>query len=129
VVVLDTHAWIWWTDDPKRLSLAAREAIGEADPIGVAAISCWELGMLSLSGRVTLDRDPSRWVRQALAQPGVVAIPLTPKVALDAALLERDGFVGDPADRLIYATARDAGARLVTRDTRLREFDRRGTLW
>jgi PIN domain nuclease of toxin-antitoxin system len=129
VVVLDTHAWIWWTDDPTRLSEAARQAIEEADPIGVASISCWEVGMLSLSGRVRLDRDTRRWVRQALAQPGVMAIPLTPKVALDAALLEPEGFIGDPADRLIYASARDAGARLVTRDERIRGFDPRGTLW
>jgi PIN domain nuclease of toxin-antitoxin system len=129
VVVLDTHAWMWWLDDPTRLSMTARAAIEEADPIGVASISCWEVAMLSLSGRVTLDRDASRWVRQALAQPGVVTIPLTSKVAVDAALLEREGFVGDPADRLIYATARDAGAQLVTRDERIRGFDRRGTVW
>jgi PIN domain nuclease of toxin-antitoxin system len=129
MVVLDTHAWIWLMDDPARLSSRAREAIAEADPIGVAAISCWELGALSLSGRLTLDRDASRWARQALAQPGMLAIPLTPKIALDAALLEREGFVSDPADRLIYATARDAGAPLVTRDERLREFDPRGTIW
>ena len=85
--------------------------------------------MLASSGRVTFDRDVARWVRQALAKPGIAAIPLTPKVALDAALLERDEMVGDPADRLIYATARDAGALLITRDERLREFDQRGTLW
>lgn len=129
MVVLDTHAWIWWADDPARLSRAARDAITEADPIGVSAISCWEVGMLALGGRITLDRDVSRWVRQALGQPGVVALPIEPKVALDAARLEREGFVGDPADRLIYATARDTGAVLVTRDERLRAYDPRGTLW
>lgn len=57
-----------------------------------------------------------------------MALPITPKVALDAALLEREASGGDPADRLINATARDSG-RLVTRDTRLRDFDPRGTLW
>jgi PIN domain nuclease of toxin-antitoxin system len=129
VVVLDTHVWIWWADDPARLSATAREAIDQADSIGIASISCWEVAMLSLGGRVTLDRDIARWVRQALAQPGVVAVPLTPKVAVDAALLEREGFSGDPADRLIYATARDVGARLVTRDERIRGFDARGTVW
>lgn len=129
MVVLDTHAWIWWADDPARLSPTALAAIEKADPIGVAAISCWELAMLSQSGRLTLDREPARWVRQALAQPGVVAIPLGPKVALEAALLDRQEFVGDPADRLIYATARDVGAPLITRDQRLRDFDPRGTVW
>lgn len=129
MVVLDTHAWIWWTDDPARLSPAARAAIERAESVGVAAISAWEVAMLALGDRLALDREIGRWVRQALAQPGVVAIPLMPKVAVDAALLERDGFAGDPADRLIYATARDAGAPLVTKDVRIREFDRRGTVW
>lgn len=129
MVVLDTHAWIWWSDDPERLGANAREAIDEADSIGIPAICCWELGMLSLSGRLELDRDPSRWARQALAQPGVIAIPLMPKVAVAAALLARDGFVGDSADRMIYATAREAGAPLITRDARIREFDPRGTVW
>jgi PIN domain nuclease of toxin-antitoxin system len=129
VVVLDTHAWLWWVDDPDRLSAQARDAIVAADAVGVASISCWEIGMLAVTGRLSLDRDVALWVRQALAQPGLVAVPLSPKVALEAALLQRDGFVGDPADRLIYATAREAGAALVTRDERLREFDPRGTIW
>lgn len=129
MVVLDTHAWIWWTDEPSRLSEPAREAVERADTIAVSAISCWEVAMLALRGRVTLDRELGRWVRQALAQPGILAVPLSPRVALDAALLEREGFAGDPADRMIYATARDAGARLVTRDARIRDFDPRGTLW
>lgn len=129
MVVLDTHAWIWWTDDPTRLSPPARETIGGSDSIGVAAISAWEVAMLALGERLALDREIGRWVRQALAQPGIVALPLMPSVAVAAALLEAEGFTGDPADRLIYATARDAGARLVTKDSRLREFDPRGTVW
>ena len=40
-----------------------------------------------------------------------------------------DPFPGDPADRMIYATARAEGADLVTRDRRLRDYDPRGTLW
>jgi PIN domain nuclease of toxin-antitoxin system len=129
VVVLDTHAWLWWVADRERLSDAARDAVDGSEAIGVAAISCWEVAMLELRGRIALDRELERWVREALAQPGVVALPLTPKIALGAALLEREEFAGDPADRLIYATARDRGAPLVTRDARIREFDPRGTVW
>jgi PIN domain nuclease of toxin-antitoxin system len=129
MVVLDTHAWLWWVADRSRLSSHAAAAIEQAGSIGVAAISCWEVAMLVLRGRIELDRDLARWVRQALAQEGVVALPLTPPVALAAALLEREEFAGDPADRMIYATAREAGARLITRDARIREFDPRGTLW
>lgn len=128
-VVLDTHAWIWWVDDPDRLSGPAREAIEAATTIGVAAISCWEAGMLARSGRVSFAQGVSRWVRSALAGEGILAIPLSPKVAVDAAVIEGRGLPADPADRMIYATAIEAGATLVTRDRRLREFDPRRTVW
>lgn len=84
--------------------------------------------MLSVNGRVAFDRDVRRWVRQALAQPGLIALPLTPKIGVEAAALG-DEFPGDPADRMIYATARETGWPLVTRDRRIRSFDPRGTLW
>jgi len=128
VIVLDTHAWLWWVSEPKRLSAAAREAIEGAGSVGVSAISCWEVGMLVSQGRIELDGGLRRWIRQALAQPGLVALPVTPKIGLDAAMLDEQ-FGGDPADRLIYATARDAGGILVTRDRRMRGFDERGSLW
>ena len=127
--MLDTHAWVWWVADPDRLSEPARRAVERAETVGVAAISCWEVAMLTLRGRIALDRELSRWIRGALAQPGLAALPITPQIAVAAALLEPQGFRGDPADGFIYATARDAGAALVTRDQRLREFDPRGTLW
>jgi PIN domain nuclease of toxin-antitoxin system len=129
VVVLDTHAWLWWVDSPERLSAPARLAIEEAASVGVAAISCWELAMLVVRDRIALTRDVRTWIRRALAQPGVVALELGPAIAVDAALLAHEGFHGDPADRLLYATARSQGAPLVTRDRRLREFDPRGTIW
>ena len=129
MVVLDTHAWLWSVADPDRLSEVARDAIEASDTVGVATISCWEVAMLALRRRIELDRELARWIRQALAQPGTLALPLMPSVAVEAALLERQGFGGDPADRIIYATARDRGAPLVTRDAGMREFDPRGTLW
>jgi PIN domain nuclease of toxin-antitoxin system len=128
MVVLDTHAWLWWVDAPERLSDRARTAIDEAGAIGVAAISCWEVAMLVVKRRVELALPARAWVRQALSQPGIVALPLGPAQAVEAALLDPQ-FPGDPADRLIYATARDQGAALVTRDGRLREFDPRLTVW
>ena len=128
-VLLDTHAWLWWSADRGRLSDAAAGAIDDAETIGVSSVSCWELAMLVSKGRIELDRDPRRWIRQALAQPGVLAIPLTPSAAADAGLLSGDGFPGDPADRMIYATARERGAKLISKDSAIRAFDPRGVLW
>lgn len=127
-VLLDTHAWIWWAADPARLSDRAREAIADAAAVLVASISCWEVAMLVAKERIRVDRPVERWIRQALARPGLRAVPLAPAVATAAAVLD-ESFPTDPADRMIYATARAEGAVLITRDHRLRGFDPRATLW
>ena len=89
-------------------------------------MSVFELADQVERGRVRLDPSVRVWVRDALAQDRVVAVPLSAEVALDAAQLR---FVGDPVDRIIYATARAADAQLVTRDERLRAFDAQMTVW
>jgi PIN domain nuclease of toxin-antitoxin system len=127
-VLLDTHAWVWWVSDPGRLSEGANEAIANAGTILVASVSCWEVAMLVSKKRIRIDRPAERWIRQALARPGLRAVPLAPAVATTAGLLDAP-FPGDPADRMIYATARAEGADLVTRDRGLRSFDPRVTLW
>ncbi|HEX4114502.1 MAG TPA: type II toxin-antitoxin system VapC family toxin [Solirubrobacteraceae bacterium] len=129
MIVLDTHAWLWWVAAPEKLSSQARNAIDLTDALGVATISCWEIAMLTEAGRIDLDRDVEAWIRQALTDVRIQAMPLTSDIALRAALLGRAGFQGDPADRIVYATAREAGADLVTKDRALRAFDPRGTVW
>lgn len=94
----------------------------------MSPLSCWELGQLVVRGRITLDRDPRAWIRQALAREGVSVADLRPATATAAGLLG-DDFPGDPVDRLIYATAIEYGARLVTKDARLRSADPARTLW
>jgi PIN domain nuclease of toxin-antitoxin system len=128
MILLDTHAWIWWVADSSRLSDRAAGAIADATTILVASISCWEVAKLAAKRRTRPDRPVERWVRHALARPGLRAVPLTPAVATTAALLDAS-YLGDPAARMIYSTARAEGANLVTRDRRLREFDPRATIW
>ena len=124
--MLDTHAWIWSVVAPRRLSRAARQAIDRADRIGIATMTVFELADLSGKGRLELDSPVRTWVHNALAHDRVEQIPLSAEVALDAAQL---GLVGDPVDRIIYATARAADAQLVTRDERMHAFDPARTVW
>lgn len=128
MIVLDTHVWLWWASEPDKLSPRAREAVEAADEVGVSAVSCWEVGMLA-RGRIHLDRPPERWIAAALALEGVVPIALEPGHALAAAQLDLDSFPGDPADRMIFATAHALGSRLVTKDRALRAFDHDRTVW
>ena len=128
MIVLDTHAWVWWTARPGGLSEAARGAIEQAAAVGVSPISCWEVAMLVAKRRLELDRDVLLWVRRALARDRTHLLPVSPAVAVGAAKLPR-AFHGDPADRLIVATALDAKAPLVTRDRRIHEAHVLDTIW
>jgi PIN domain nuclease of toxin-antitoxin system len=115
VTVVDTHAWIWWVSEPARLGRTARRALDRATHIGVPAICCLEVAALAARRRITLDRPPLEWMNASLALPHVELLPLTPAVAVRAAALPA-AFPGDPADRLIVASALLEAAALVTRD-------------
>ncbi len=122
-VLLDTHALLWWTSDPDRLSAPAIRAIELADEVGVAAITWWELAWLVEHQRVVTSIPVRAWIAD-LARD-VRTLPITPAIALGAAALPAP-FPRDPADRLIYATAIEIGWRLVSKDRRLHGYDHRG---
>ena len=128
MIVLDTHAWLFWRGDPARVGPAALAAIGSADEVAVSAISAWEVSTLARRGRIGLDSDPARCVRRALVGARTVELPVTAAVAAAAGSLE-NGFPGDPADRIIYATAVTASASLVTRDRAIAGYDPRRAVW
>lgn len=93
--------------------------------MGVAAISVFEVAELFERGRLRSVMSARAWTRNALAK-SIEALPLSAEIAVDAAQLP---FSSDPFDRIIYATARAEGGRLVTRDGVLRAFDPKLTIW
>jgi PIN domain nuclease of toxin-antitoxin system len=117
-VVLDTHALVWLVNGDAQLSDAARTLIDGASAVWVSAITPWEIGMLVAKGRLTLARDVDDWLEQVLALPGLRLAALDPRVAIASTRLP-GSLHGDPADRLIAATARHLGAVLVTADDKL----------
>jgi PIN domain nuclease of toxin-antitoxin system len=129
LIVLDTHAWLWWCAAPDRLSRAAHDAIERAPRAGVCTLSAWEIAMLATRGRISLDRDVGAWVRQALADARIEPLAPSAEVAVAAGLLDAAAFPGDPVDRLIYCTARSIDATLITGDRAIRAFDPAATLW
>ena len=125
-LLLDTHALVWLAVGDARLSAAARKRIESAaqhQQLWVSAITPWEIGMLVAKGRLILDRDVMDWVGAALALPGIRLAPLDPAVAVASTRLPGE-LHGDPADRLIVATARHLGATLVTADAALLSYGR-----
>jgi PIN domain nuclease of toxin-antitoxin system len=127
VIVLDTHAWIWWASAPAKLGRRGRAAIEAADRIGIPAVCCFEVAAAVAKGRITLDRAPLEWLEQALALPHTELVPLTPAIAVKATQL--GAFHGDPADRLIVATAIVDAALIVTRDRNIRTYHGVTSVW
>jgi PIN domain nuclease of toxin-antitoxin system len=126
-ILLDTHVLLWWKGDTRRLSREARQRLGRSDGLLVSPVSLWEIATLLQHGRIGLDRDLDRWVDDLLAEGSVAIATLTPPAAVLAGGLP-DDFPGDPADRLIYATAIDVNLALLSKDEnlhRIAERDRR----
>jgi PIN domain nuclease of toxin-antitoxin system len=127
-VLLDSHVVQWWSAEPERLSARATTVLGEADELAIASISWFELAWLAHHERIILAIPVRSWLEQLAEQLRTVGT--TPAIAAAAAALPR-GFPGDPADRLIYATAIEHGWPLVTKDRRLRQHrhPRRVAVW
>jgi PIN domain nuclease of toxin-antitoxin system len=117
-VVLDSHVVQWWSAEPDRISAAAARAIGDADELAVADISWFELAWLAHHERIVVTIPILSWLGQLATQ--VRTISVTPAIASTAVSLP-SSFPGDPADRLIYATAIENGWQLVTKDEKLRK--------
>lgn len=129
-VLLDTHVLVWLLSGNSRLGAQARIFIQQSaqdHPVLVSAITPWEIAMLVSKERLTLDRDIDQWMAVALALPGIRLASLSPEIAVASTRLPGT-LHGDPADRIIAATARHLDATLVTEDQRLLEYGATGHL-
>ncbi|OGR10586.1 MAG: hypothetical protein A2341_09545 [Deltaproteobacteria bacterium RIFOXYB12_FULL_58_9] len=129
MIVLDTHAWVWWIGGPGAPSLSkpARTAIETAAEIGVSDISLVEVAWLVANDKLRLDRDVEVWIHQALGNDRIRRLRIEPEIATRAAMLS--WHHKDPADRIIVATAGVHRAKLVTRDRAIRAAKLVATVW
>ena len=131
MVLLDTHAIILLALKPEGLSKAAHRAIARAvagSGAGIASITLWEIALLIDAGRVVVRGSTEAFLRLMVQRPGLFVLDLSPEIAALAFQFPPD-FPGDPADRIIAATARAHGLALVTKDRRLQECALLRTIW
>jgi PIN domain nuclease of toxin-antitoxin system len=131
LILLDTHAWVWWVGSPEHLSPRARRALDKAatgEGLFVSSISTWEVALLVAKGRLRLSTPVASWIGASEALPFLRFVPVDNAIALLAVTLPGP-LHDDPADRIIAATALSLGAELVTKDRRLIEYPHLRTLW
>jgi PIN domain nuclease of toxin-antitoxin system len=131
VIVLDTHALVWWVTDARDLSARARRVIRTAvrrGPAVASAISIFEVATAVRRERLKLQVSLDQWLRDLRILPDLRLEPVTADIAHLAGTLE-PALPGDPADRIIVATAIELKAKLVTADTRLQQSARVETVW
>jgi PIN domain nuclease of toxin-antitoxin system len=112
------------------LSKDAIERINRAGSQGkvfISAISVWELSMLVAKDRVTLSKSIHHWVKDGFSQPGVNLSVMSPEIAIESSFLPGE-FHGDPADRIIVATARIDNLILLTRDKKIISYSKQSYL-
>jgi PIN domain nuclease of toxin-antitoxin system len=132
LTICDTHILLFWADDPRRLSATARSALDlgtESANLACSDISLWEITMLYARGRVNnrAGVTSSAYIQDILTAMGMAVLPVT----ADIAKLSQSAFFthGDPADRLIAATALAHRAPLITADEKLRAIPGLRCIW
>lgn len=127
--LLDTCAALWIVDDTlqKRTYDALTEAHNHGLNTYVSPITAWEVGVMARKGRFKSNLTPSRWFEQLMRAPRMTLAEVTPEMLIASSFLP-NFETGDPADRIIVATAREYGFTVVTRDTALLAYGKEGYL-
>jgi PIN domain nuclease of toxin-antitoxin system len=126
--LLDTHVWIQRALDEPLPSLVDQTLTRHMKTLALADISLWEAAKLVELGRLQLSIPLAEFFRLAIT-PELTVLPVTPAIAERVTTLGASGFHKDPADQLIVATALVHGLRLISDDTRIRQWGGVPLLW
>jgi PIN domain nuclease of toxin-antitoxin system len=131
LIVIDTHVLVWWLTGARGLSRRAERTLvahGKPGQIVISAISLLEIATAIRRGRLQLSMPLDQWVAAMNSLPEIRVESVSAEIAVLAGSLA-EPMHGDPADRLIVATASVLGVSLVTGDEKLRAYRGIKTMW
>lgn len=120
--LLDTHVLLWWYLGDKSLSARYRSILEDdlEEPVGVSAISLWEIAKLAERGKLRLSLSLDECLADVEGNPSIEVLPISARISVESTRLG-SSFPRDPADQLIAASARCHGLLLLTGDSRIRD--------
>lgn len=127
MILLDTHAWIYYLGDPDALSAPAMKAISQSETLGLSIMSCMEAAILVRKGKIQIDQSLESWMEQMTNVYRLDILPISPSIVIRANTLP--DFHPDPVDRIIAATAISYGIPLITKDRILTSRKDIQTIW
>lgn len=129
--LLDTHIWVWLLNGDSLIQQSAvfSHIVGASrkNALYISTISIWEVAMLEAKGRITFSTGITSWINDAISAPGLQVVQLLPDISIDGTHLP-GRFHGDPADRIIVATARFLKCPLITADGKILAYANKGFL-
>ena len=120
-LLLDTHIFIWWADQPEKLSPVALSALeDEANDLLLSVASVWEMQIKIQLGKLKLSLPLKELVKnqQEINDLMVSPVALTHVLALDALPFHHK----DPFDRLLIAQSIAEGLTIVTADSQFSTY-------
>jgi PIN domain nuclease of toxin-antitoxin system len=128
LILLDTQVLVWYAQADERLGKTARQTVLRATAVNEACVSpitFWEAAMLADKGRICLDIPVELWTREVLKSGQIGIAGISPEISAAAGCLS-DGIRGDPADRIIVATARAYRCSVLTTDRKILAYAKAG---
>lgn len=129
MILLDTHALLWWALDPPQLSARATDVVTRMEEQGglASSISIWELGTKIKRGKLEMGISVEELARRIERSGAVDLVPVDTTIWLRSLALP--WAHRDPADRVIVATALLAGVPVLTKDSALHAFEGVECVW
>ena len=116
-LLLDTHIYLWWLQDNRKLSKAGRAKIIAADEVFVSSASIWEASIKAGLGKLDVDIDA---LVAEIPKSGFIELPLLARHA--ARLMRLPNIHRDPFDRILIAQAMSEPLRFLTMDAVLQSY-------
>lgn len=116
--LFDTNAWLRWFHQPEELNALTRRIINAESVIALSPMSIIEIAQKVHKRKLSFSIAVEQWVRDSTPVDRIELLPITIEIALRSYEWP-DDFQGDPADRIIAATAAVHGLILVTSDEKL----------